>query len=70
VTVKMVAKFIGFYGREVFGMLGQRLSFGGCCEYPKRDCLSRKNAKGHIFRQNVPKGHIFALLGKTSDMYS
>ena len=26
----------------------------------QRFCL-RKNAKGHIFRQNVPKGHIFAL---------
>ena len=30
----------------------------------------RKNANPHIFRQNVLNPHIFALLGKTSDMYS
>ena len=30
----------------------------------------RKNANPHIFRQNVLNPHIFALLEKTSDMYS
>jgi len=32
--------------------------------------ILRKNANPHIFRQNVLNPHIFALLEKTSDMYS
>ena len=38
--------------------------------YKKPGAKKRKNANPYIFRQNVLNPYIFALLGKTSDMYS
>jgi len=34
------------------------------------EIVCREKTQRGTFFANVPKGHIFALLGKTSDMYS